>query len=73
MRPPASEQGGLARDKLRAKCALSTAPIPGIEMIAQTKNTKRVGWVGRSAFFLCRLPCSRSSSPYGITDFFYLG
>ena len=35
MRPPTPEQGGLARDELRAECALSAAPIPGIEMIVQ--------------------------------------
>ena len=51
MRPPAPEQGGLARDKLRAGCALSAAPFPGIEMIVQKNTTKLVGWVGRSVFF----------------------
>ena len=37
MGPPAPEQGGLARDELRAECALSAAPIPGIEMIVQER------------------------------------
>ena len=36
----ALKYGGLARDKLRAECALTAAPIPGIEMTAQ-KNTTR--------------------------------
>ena len=51
MRPSAPEQGGLARDKLRAECALSAAPIPGIQIIVQKNTTTLVGWVGRSAFF----------------------
>ena len=51
MRPPAPERGGLARDKLRGECALSTAPIPGIKIIVQKNTTTLVGWVGRSVFF----------------------
>ena len=59
MRPPALKQRGLARDKLGTECALSAAPIAWIELIVQTKTTKPAGWVGRSVFFLCLLPCSR--------------
>ena len=59
MKLPAPKQGGLARDKLRSECVLSAASIPAIEMSAQKKTTKPVGWVGRSVFFLCLLPCSR--------------
>ena len=33
MRPPTSEQEGLARDKPRGGCALGVTPMPGIEMI----------------------------------------
>ena len=47
MRPPAPEQGGLARDELRAECALSAAPIPGIEMIVQERLLSlQGGWKG---------------------------
>ena len=52
MRPPAPEQGGVARDKLRAEYALSTAPIPGIEMIVYKNTTTLVVWMGRSVSFL---------------------
>ena len=41
----------LARDRLRAECALSAVPVPGIEMTVQKKTTKIVGRVGRSDFF----------------------
>ena len=37
MRLPAPEQESLAGDKPRGECVLSTAPIPGIEMIVQGK------------------------------------
>lgn len=43
MRLPAPEQGGLARDKLRAERALSSAPCPGVEMTVQKNTTKPVG------------------------------
>ena len=52
IRPPAPRQAVLARDKLRAECALSAVPVPGIELTVQKKTTKLVGWVGRSVFFL---------------------
>ena len=38
MKSPSPKKGGLALDKLRAECALSAAPIPGIEVTVQ-KNT----------------------------------
>ena len=59
MRPPAPRQVVLARDKLRAECALSAVPVPGIEMTWQKKTLKLVGRVGRSDFFLCLFPRSR--------------
>ena len=37
MKPPAPKQGGLARDELRAECALSAVPIPGIEASVQER------------------------------------
>ena len=45
MRPLAPEQGGLARDELRAECGLSVAPIPGIEMIVQERLLREGGKV----------------------------
>ena len=46
----------LARDKLRAECALSAVPVPGIEVTVQKITTKLIGHVGRSDFFLCLFP-----------------
>ena len=50
MRPPAPEQGGLARDEFRAGCALGAAPIPGIVLMVQKNTNTRVEWVGTSVF-----------------------
>ena len=52
MRPPAPEQGGLARDELRAACALSAAPIPGIDMFEQGRLLSL--WGGQEG--LCIFP-----------------
>ena len=38
IKPPAPRQVVLAPDKLRAECAFSAVPVPGIEMTVQ-KNT----------------------------------
>ena len=68
MRPPAPRQVVLARDKLRAECALSAVPVPEIEMTVQKQTTKLVGRVGRSDFFLCLFPCSRREARLGQSD-----